>query len=404
MIDISKNDTNEREFRYQSGSTLPWHLDRLDHGTLPLDQSYRYKYDGTGVYIYFIDTGIRITHNEFRIRLRDQKQTTSSYLQSNNPQQQQQQQQEEQTNQKMQDEHDSLGSRAQCGLDLMTDSIEPCDDIHGHGTHVAGVAGGLTYGVAKNATLVALKVFDSKGHSTSAAFIAAIDYVVGMKIQYPSRPIIISASLGGDRIEEENNIVTKAINEYGIHFVAAAGNESNNACQSSPASVMEAITVGATTLGLWRASRISSSSSTSSASSSTMVVVDQRASYSNYGTCVDLFAPGTNITSSFNGNDNATTALSGTSQATPLVAGIIALYLEKEPLLQPNDMKRILTATLSSSSSSSPTNSVQNVDDDSMNSSKQIVVTNGTGTIRDQIYWFFPRKSPNLFITTQNLV
>lgn len=236
-------------------SPATWGLDRIDQRNLPLNNSYTYNVTGSGVTAYIIDTGIRISHNEF-------------------------------------------GGRASVGTDTIGDG-QNGNDCHGHGTHVAGTVGGSAYGVAKNVSLVAVRVLSCSGSGSTSGVIAGVDWVTANA----RKPAVANMSLGGSRSTSLDTAVNNSINS-GVTYAIAAGNSNRNACNYSPARVSAAITVGATTS------------------------TDARASYSNFGSCLDLFAPGSSITSAWNTSNTATNTISGTSMATPHVAGVAALYLQ----------------------------------------------------------------------------
>jgi subtilisin family serine protease/subtilisin-like proprotein convertase family protein len=248
--------------------TPSWGLDRIDQRNLPLDNSYTYPNTGSGVKAYIIDTGIRFSHSDF-------------------------------------------GGRAVSGFDAIDGGS--ADDCNGHGTHVAGTVGGTSYGVAKNVTLVGVRVLDCGGSGTYAQVIAGIDWVTGDHAA--GQPAVANMSLGGGFDQATNDAVTRSIAD-GVTYAIAAGNEyASNACTKSPASTPDAITVGATQSN------------------------DARASYSNIGTCLDIFAPGTSITSAWYTSDTATNTISGTSMATPHVAGAAALVLAANPSYTPQQVR-----------------------------------------------------------------
>ncbi|MFL5382230.1 MAG: S8 family peptidase [Longimicrobiaceae bacterium] len=238
----------------QSGAT--WGLDRIDQRDLPLSGTYNYTPTGAGVRAYIVDTGILTSHTQF-------------------------------------------GGRASVGYDAVGGNGQDCN---GHGTHVAGTVGGSTYGVAKGVTLIAVRVLDCSGSGTNSGVIAGMDWVANNRVL----PAVANMSLGGGFSQAVNDAATRMTNA-GVSLSVAAGNENQNACNTSPASAPSAITVGATTS------------------------TDARASFSNYGSCLDVFAPGNNITSSWYSSTTATNTISGTSMASPHVAGVAALYLQGNP-------------------------------------------------------------------------
>ncbi|MEZ7004849.1 S8 family peptidase [Streptomyces sp. AD55] len=233
----------------------PWGLDRIDQTSLPLSGTYTYPDSaGSGVTAYVIDTGVRITHQQ-------------------------------------------ISGRASYGYDAV-DGDTIASDGNGHGTHVATTIAGSTYGVAKKAKVVAVRVLDNNGSGTTSGVIAGIDWVTANH----SGPSVANLSLGGGASTTLDNAVRKSI-ASGVTYAVAAGNSNANASSYSPARVTEALTVGATTS------------------------TDARASYSNYGAVLDLFAPGSSIKAGWHTSDTATNTISGTSMATPHVAGAAAVYL-----------------------------------------------------------------------------
>ncbi|GGN44391.1 S8 family peptidase [Deinococcus daejeonensis] len=236
----------------QTGAT--WGLDRIDQRNLPLDSSYTYGSTASGVKAYIIDTGINTAHTNF-------------------------------------------GGRAIWGTNTTGDGNN--SDCQGHGTHVAGTVGSATWGVAKGATLVAVKVLGCDGSGTNSGVIAGVNWAVTNK---GTAAAVANMSLGGGASQAVDDAVNSAASKNLIMAVAA-GNENQNACNVSPARAASAITVGSTTN------------------------TDARSSFSNFGSCVDLFAPGSNITSTWIGSTTATNTISGTSMATPHVAGAAALLI-----------------------------------------------------------------------------
>ncbi|MCP3820737.1 S8 family peptidase [Streptomyces sp. A3M-1-3] len=208
--------------------------------------------------------------------------------------------------------HSDFGGRASYGYDAI-DNDNTAQDGHGHGTHVAGTVAGNAYGVAKKAKIVGVRVLNNQGSGTTAQVVAGIDWVT----QNAVKPAVANMSLGGGADSALDTAVRNSI-ASGITYAVAAGNESTNANTKSPARVTEAITVGATTS------------------------TDAKASYSNYGNVLDLFAPGSSITSSWNTSDSATNTISGTSMASPHVAGAAALYLADNPSSTPAQVSTAL--------------------------------------------------------------
>mgnify|MGYP002783730238 CR=1 FL=1 len=189
-------------------------------------------------------------------------------------------------------------------------------DCDGHGTHVAGTVGGTVYGVAKGATLVPVRVLDCNGSGSWSGVIAGIDWVAS---QQRTGPEVANLSLGGGASTSVDNAVANAVSR-GVVMVVAAGNSNRDACNFSPARTGSAITVGATTSS------------------------DARASYSNFGRCLDVFAPGSSITSAWIGSNSATLSISGTSMASPHVAGVAALYLQGNASASPTTVRNALVA------------------------------------------------------------
>lgn len=221
--------------------------------------------------------------------------------------------------------HTQFGTRASVGYDALGGTGQDCN---GHGTHVAGTIGGSTYGVAKGVRLVAVRVLDCSGSGAWSSVIAGIDYVTYAH----NGPSVANMSLGGGLNTAVNDAVARST-ARGVTYAVAAGNSNANACSYSPSSAPSAITVGATGL-----------------SGST----DVRASFSNYGSCVDVFDPGVNITSAWYSSNTATAVLSGTSMASPHVAGLAALYLQGNPTAAPATVDDVIKTTAVTGIVSSP--------------------------------------------------
>ena len=214
--------------------------------------------------------------------------------------------------------HNEFGGRASVGYDAIGDGRNGID-CNGHGTHVSGTVGGTTYGIAKSVTLKAVRVLDCSGSGSNSGVIAGVDWVTANH----SGASVANMSLGGGASTALDNAVTNSINS-GVSYAIAAGNSNKNACNYSPARTPSAMTVGATTS------------------------TDARASYSNYGACLDLFGPGSSITSSWIGSNSATNTISGTSMATPHVAGVAALYLQSNPTASAATVRNALVANATS--------------------------------------------------------
>jgi subtilisin family serine protease len=255
----------------------PTGLDRTSERLLPLDNRFTYSHDGTGVHVYVIDSGIHTTHDEFE-------------------------------------------GRASGAFDAVEDG-GGTDDCAGHGTHVAGTIGGITYGIAKNVTLHAVRVLDCHGRGTVAGALAGVDWVTANAVA----PAVANMSLVAPLSPTLNTAVTESIATGVLYTIAAANGGDDlvgdDACDVSPASTPDAITVG----------NIDPTN-------------DTRAVSSNWGPCLDLFAPGEDILSAWSTNNGATAVASGTSMAAPHVAGVAALYLQDHRAASPADVRDAILA------------------------------------------------------------
>jgi len=270
----------------------PWGLDRIDQRNRPLNGTYVYNRTGSGVRAYIIDTGIRTSHTQF-------------------------------------------GGRASNVFDAFGGNGADC---HGHGTHVAGTVGGSTYGVAKSVMLRGVRVLNCSGSGSNSGVIAGVDWVRQNHIA----PAVANMSLGGG-ISSALDTAVNNLHNANVTIAVAAGNSNANACNSSPARAVNAITVGSTTS------------------------TDSRSSFSNFGTCLDIFAPGSSILSAWFTSNTATATLSGTSMASPHVAGVAALYKQANP----------------SASSTTIRNAIVN------NATTNVVTNAGTGSPNRLLYSLF---------------
>ena len=214
--------------------------------------------------------------------------------------------------------HVDFSGRMGNGYDAIDGDNNP-NDCNGHGTHVAGTVGGSTWGVAKNVTIHGVRVLDCNGSGSTAGVIAGVDWVANNHIS----PAVANMSLGGGASTALDNAVNNAV-AAGVFMAVAAGNENQNACNVSPARAADAYTVGSTTSS------------------------DTRSSFSNFGTCVDIFAPGSSITSAWHTSNTATNTISGTSMASPHVAGVAALLLDEDSSLTPAQIASALTGNATS--------------------------------------------------------
>jgi len=219
--------------------------------------------------------------------------------------------------------HNEFGGRAVTGYDAVDGGA--ADDCNGHGTHVAGTVGGATYGVAKGVTLVGVRVLDCAGNGTNSGVIAGMDWVANNRVL----PAVANMSLGGGASTAVDDALNRMHNR-GVTVVVAAGNSGANACNESPGRAPNAVTVGSTTS------------------------TDARSSFSNWGTCVDVFAPGSSITSAWYNSNTATQTIDGTSMAAPHVAGVAALYLQGNTAALPVDVASAIINTSTTGKVTSP--------------------------------------------------
>jgi len=226
-------------------------------------------------------------------------------------------------------DHADLSGRVGAGWSAIADD-QGTNDCNGHGTHVAGTVAGKAYGVAKSAVVVPIRVLDCAGSGFTSSVISGINWVVA---NHPGGPAVINMSLGGPANSSLDRAVADA-SAAGFTVVAAAGNSNTDACSTSPARAPQALTIGATTS------------------------TDARASYSNYGPCVDLFAPGSSITSAWISSPTSTRTISGTSMAAPHVAGMAARLLQTNPGTSPSALATILTGSATTDTVSGTNGSV----------------------------------------------
>jgi len=253
-----------------------WGIDRISERSIQLDGEYSYEYDGSTTDTYIIDTGILLTHNEF-------------------------------------------SGRAVWGATFTGDNNN--NDCHGHGTHVAGTVGGVLYGVAKKVSLVAVKVLNCGGSGSWEGVMGGINWTVQERTRRGNKPSTGNMSLGGGYHQGVND-ATNAASRAGVVMVVAGGNSNADACNFSPASSEQAICVGSTDVG-----------------TSGGAQRDIRSSFSNFGECTHMWAPGTMITSAWIGSNTAIRTISGTSMASPHVCGVANLVLHEKPSLNHEALK-----------------------------------------------------------------
>jgi len=246
----------------------PWGLDRIDQRQLPLDNLFHYfQSAGSNVDVYVIDTGIYLEHLEF-------------------------------------------GGRAVFGINIIDQDNTDCN---GHGTSVAGVAGGRTYGVAKKATLVSVKTMGCSGSGTIAAVVAGINFVTKQYVD-TQRPSVATLAIGASRNQLLDEAVKGSV-AIGVNYAVPGGSAGADACNYSPSGIEEALVAASSTQD------------------------DRRSSYSSWGKCIDVFAPGDSIVTAYIGSINETRSFTGTTWPSAFVAGVVAVHLGENPTANPVQVK-----------------------------------------------------------------
>jgi subtilisin family serine protease len=271
----------QAQLMWTTQSPATWGIDRIDQKDLPLSNSFTYTATGYGVNAYVLDTGVNTKHSDLYPR--------ANYIPNG----------------------------AAYG-DFVGDGHGSAEDCHGHGSHVSGTIAGTTYGVAKQATIYAGRVVNCAGGGNASMVISAMEWI----LRYGRLPAVVNMSLGYGDVQSVRDAATSLVSK-GFFVVAAAGNGNfagtpQNACQQSPAGAPTVMTVGSTRSD------------------------DYESSFSNYGRCVDILAPGSSVTSIWIGSYTATNVNSGTSMASPHVAGVGALYLSTVPSATPAQVTSII--------------------------------------------------------------
>jgi len=249
-------------------TNAPWGLDRIDQRQLPLDTLFHYFQNaGANVDLYVMDTGILLSHSEF-------------------------------------------GGRAIFGINTADQNNTDCN---GHGTAVAGVAGGRTYGVAKSATVISVKTLGCNGSGTIAAVVAGADFITKQYVA-TKKPSVVSMAIGASKSAALDDAIRSSI-AAGVSYAVSAGGSNADACNYSPSGLEEALTAASVQQN------------------------DTRSSFSNYGKCIDSFVPGQSITTAWIGSNTATNTISGTSCPAGFVAGVVAVHLGQNPTATPAEIK-----------------------------------------------------------------
>jgi len=291
-VEFFEEEEEESRDTDEATGSVPWGLDRIDD-VKGRDGSYSdfSSLAGKGVHVYVLDTGVRTTHRDFQGR------ATPAY--------------------------DAYFSPNVCPAG----NTKCARDVHGHGTHCAGTVAGASYGVAKQAKVYGVRILNDRGSGTFSGIMKAMEWVSlnGQK------PAVMSMSLGGPGRYHGSKVAVDAAKKAGVTVVVAAGNDNKDACQFNPAYVPAAITVGSTQSN------------------------DARSFFSNYGTCIDIWAPGSSIVSAGQGSDTHQRTMSGTSMACPHVSGATALILAENPTFNVDQVtRRLLDTSVSNAITSIP--------------------------------------------------
>lgn len=257
----------------QNGWRPAWALDRIDQRESTLNDKYTYSYDGTGVSVYVVDSGINASHEEF-------------------------------------------DSRVSGGFSAVNDGLAT-GDCAGHGTHTAGIIGGKTYGVAKGVSIIPVRVLNCSSNGSFDSILAGMKWII--EHHQDGVPAVVNLSVGSNRSIPFNELI-RALIADGVIVVAAAGNQNKDACLYSPASETSAIVVGSVRIN------------------------GAKESLSNTGSCIDIFAPGSDVVAPWFDSPKSYRSTSGTSNAAPVVSGIVATMLQRNPAMSQSDVEQALTS------------------------------------------------------------